>query len=151
MAGTESGTNSEYARRGLTILLVVAAGIIYMAIDPGWPFLVSVVVFVAVVPVLVWLAANALYPKVESGLPVPVDRGSNPGFAVYLDAEPAGGTRGLTELILVTRGASAKDVETADLTAGSPLFVHVEEREARKLLADLDDFGIAARIEAEPA
>lgn len=151
MAGTESASNREYARRGFTVLLVAAAVIIYMAIDPGWPFLVSVVVFAAVVPVLVWLAANALYPKVESGLPVPVDRGSNPGFAVYLDVEPAGGARGLTELFLVTHGASAKDVETADLTAGAPLFVHVEEREARRLLADLDDFGIPARIEAESA
>ncbi|MFE7504186.1 hypothetical protein [Promicromonospora sp. NPDC057488] len=130
---------------------MAAAVVIYMAIDPGWPFLVSVVVFVVVVPVLVWLAASALYPTVESGLPVPVDRGSNPGFTVYLDAEPAGGTRGLTELFLVTRGASAKDVEKAELTAGSPVFVHVEEREARKLLSELDEVGIAARIELESA
>ena len=151
MAGTGSGSDREYARRGLTVLLVAAAVVIYLAIDPGWPFLVSVVVFVAVVPGLVWLASSAFSPKAESGLPVPVDRGSNPGFTVYLDAEPAGGTRGLTELFLVTQGASAKDVEKAELKAGSPVFVHVEEREARALLADLDEFGIAARIERDSA
>jgi hypothetical protein len=149
MARMGASSNQDYARRGLVVLLVAAAVVAYMALDPGWPFLASVLIFVAVVPALVWLAAGAIYPKGDSDPAVPIDRGSGNGFAIYLDAEPTGEMQGPTEMFLMINGGSLRSIERAGLTAGSPVFVHVEESEARKILDEMVEFGIRAHMERE--
>jgi hypothetical protein len=143
-------SDHEYARRGLVVLLMAAAVFVYMALDPGWPFFVSVVVFAAVVPTLAWSAAGAIYPKRDVGLAVPIDRGSGNGFAIHLDAGPTGEMQGMAEIFLMINGASRQTIERAGLTADSPLFVHVEQDEARRILAEMGKFGIRARMEQEP-
>jgi hypothetical protein len=118
MAGMGASSNQDCARRGLVVLLVATAVVVYMALDPGWPFLASVVIFVAVVPALVWHAAGAIYPKGDSGPAVPIDRGSGNGFAIYLDAEPTGEMQGPTEMFLMINGGSLRSIERAGLTQG---------------------------------
>ncbi|WP_369369841.1 hypothetical protein AB1046_13605 [Promicromonospora sp. Populi] len=85
-AGVDARTARDNVRKGLKFALVSTAFIAYLIIDPDWPFLVSTVVFTMVVPSLAWLTAAIVYPEDDQDLPVPIDRGSDKGFAIYLEA-----------------------------------------------------------------
>ncbi|MFD6445882.1 hypothetical protein ACFWEJ_12295 [Promicromonospora sp. NPDC060204] len=142
-------TEREYARQGLVVLVVSGSVVVYLALDPGWPFLVSVLVFATVVPGLAWLVAGAVYPREDRNVPVPIDRGSGDGYTVYLGAEPTGERERQIEMFLMINGASRRSIQEAGLTAGSPVFIRVAESEARQILAEMSEFGIQAHLARE--